>query len=444
MTNRKIQSVLLSGTRLCLVLLSVVVSSLGFSAKAIDTSDSQTLSVSEPGSEGRIVTERFNLYYFQDRIDLDEDYLDNQVWFDKINDYLARSPQIDSIVIYAYASPEGVYERNVWLSKKRAAAARDYILAHCPEGSALNPENIILRPMAENWIGLYEEVKANYHRSDRERVLKILENTNISNDTKKWRLQQLDGGYTYRYLIRHNMPRLRLATWICVWEAPAPLEPAVPSIPEQDEIVIEDEPIVIEDFAIDFSPTVIEFKPLKEKLTILALKTNLLYDLVTAVNAEIEVPIGDKFSLMVEDVFPWWTWGPNERKYAFQIWSIGAEPRWWFARNDRRDRLSGHFVGAYLMTAAYDIQNNYDYCYQGEYWSVGLSYGYSMPIGKILNMEFSIAAGFLNTDYRHYQPDPAYEHLYRDKFKVGNLSYFGPTKLKVSLVLPISITRRVR
>ena len=52
-------------------------------------------------------------------------------------------------------------------------------------------------------------------------------------------------------------------------------------------------------------------------------------------------------------------------------------------------------------------------------------------------MEFSVSAGFLRTDYRHYQPDPGYEHLFRDKYNVGTVSWFGPTKLKVSLVIPI-------
>ena len=54
-----------------------------------------------------------------------------------------------------------------------------------------------------------------------------------------------------------------------------------------------------------------------------------------------------------------------------------------------------------------------------------------------MNMEISISAGFLRSDYRHYQPDPNYEHLYSDKYKTGVFSWFGPTKAKISLVIPI-------
>lgn len=116
---------------------------------------------------------------------------------------------------------------------------------------------------------------------------------------------------------------------------------------------------------------------------------------------------------------------------------MGIEPRWWFARDDRRDYLTGHFAGVYGMSGKYDLQWDTKLCYQGEFWSAGLTYGYALPVSRWMNMEFSVSTGFLRTDYRHYQPDPGYEHLFRDKYNVGTVSWFGPTKLKVSLVIPI-------
>ena len=50
-----------------------------------------------------------------------------------------------------------------------------------------------------------------------------------------------------------------------------------------------------------------------------ALKTNLLLDAVTAVNAEIEFPIGKHFSILVEDIFPWWSWGPILAKHEVNV-----------------------------------------------------------------------------------------------------------------------------
>lgn len=200
------------------------------------------------------VAENFALYYWRDRIDIDENYLDNRSQIEHIKDYLAHSPRIDSITIYAYASPEGTYARNLWLSRKRAEAARRFILANIPEGRAFAPSTIRLCPMAENWAGLRKEIEANYHRADRERVLKILD-APVGNDTKKWRLQQLDNGYTYKYIIRNHMPRLRLSTWICVWVQP---EEAV----EPEKPAEKLEPMSLGEISLD-KPLTVELDPFK-------------------------------------------------------------------------------------------------------------------------------------------------------------------------------------
>ena len=126
----------------------------------------------------------YSLYYYRDRIDLQEDYLDNALQMFRIREFLTHSSRIDSIVIYAYASPEGSPNRNMWLSIKRAEVAKDYVLSHLPSDSVLLPENIILRPMGENWEGLEEELQSNYHKPNRDRVLKIMR-ADIPNETKK-------------------------------------------------------------------------------------------------------------------------------------------------------------------------------------------------------------------------------------------------------------------
>ena len=96
------------------------------------------------------------------------------------------------------------------------------------------------------------------------------------------------------------------------------------------------------------------------------------------------------------------------------------------------------------MSSRFDFQNDYDICYQGEYWSAGLTYGYAIKLTRHLNMEFSLSLGYLSSSYRHYYPADDYSLLWRDKSKVGRISYFGPTKLKVSLVVPISIPYKKR
>ncbi|MBP3482479.1 MAG: DUF3575 domain-containing protein [Alistipes sp.] len=386
------------------------------------------------------VAESFALYYRNDRIDIDEEYLDNSVRINHIKDYLARSPRIDSITVYAYASPEGIYERNVLLARKRAEAAKRFILANIPADREFDPSSIRLRPMGENWDGLRREIEAEYHRTDRARVLEILD-ASVGNDTKKWRLRQLDNGNTYKYIIRNHMPELRLATWICVWTHPVEKCEMTPPV----EIRF-DKPAAVR--PVGSTPEIATaaqaaLRPEYDKRTVLALKTNMLYDAATWLNFAVEVPFGRRFSLLYEHHCPWWVTGSN--RYCLEFLSFGGEFRWWVAPRPRgessklvkRDALVGHFIGLYGMGGKFDLQAKRAGCYQGEFISIGLTYGYSMPLCKRLNIEFSISAGYAEIPHRHYIPTANYDLLIRDRSKSGTWHYVGPTKIEIALVCPI-------
>lgn len=378
--------------------------------------------------------DRYSLYYYCDGIEIDETYLDNAYQIARIKDILARSTKIDSIVIYAYASPEGPYRRNVWLSERRAEAAREFILKNLPAQSVLHPDNIYLRPMAENWEGLERELERNYHLPNRDRVLKIVK-AKIPTETKKWRLKKLDAGYTYNQIIRHHMPELRLATWICVY-APMPLLGKL-------------EPVEMQPKDTFYMPPPLQPMPKDTvgRKTILALKTNLLYDALTLVNYSIEVPIGERYSALFYHQFPWWSWGKANNEYCIRFLSVGAEGRWWFKPQPRlgvgerrwRDKLVGHFLGVYAESGKWDFELGRKICHQGEHWSAGLSYGFSMPVSKRLNLEFSLSVGYASIAYRKFAPSNDYEILWRDPVKHGRWNYFGPTKAQISLVIPITV-----
>ena len=379
------------------------------------------------------VRENFAIHYRVNATSVDENFMDNKAQIHRIKHYLVNSPRVDSITIYSWSSPEGRYQKNKQLARARAISAKKLLLKHSPDSAKFNSGKIKISPVAENWQGLRDLVEKNYQRSDREKVLQILDDTKLGSDRRKRELQKLDRGRTWRYLIDNYMPSLRAATWVCVWAE------VIQDMPEV-AAVVQDRPVQ-QDCGIaplppyDYRPKL----PQEEWRTVAAVKTNLLYDAVTAVNLEVEVPIGDKWSIAVEDVFPWWSWGPNRNKYAFQMVEVGIEPRYWFMRDEDMEVLQGHFAGIYAMSAKYDFQWDRKLCYQGEYWSVGMTYGYCIPVKDWFNLEFSASVGFLRSDYRHYQPSPEYENLYLDEYNTGVLSYFGPTKLKIAMVIPIKM-----
>ena len=340
---------------------------------------------------------------------------------------------IDSLEVISYSSPEGRFDYNLNLSKRRAQAMMDYL---AKTYDSLFPK-ISVRPDGESW-HLFRVKAASDTTLDettRHAVLEIVD-SDLHPDIKKLRLKTIDSGRLYNYFVKTYFVDLRRSFIRVTWFERDPLITRA-GLPCRISAIVP-AGIALRDPGLRMTPILL---PATNRKTIIALKTNLLYDLITALNFEIEIPIGNKFSIAVEDVFPWWSWGPHDRKYCFQMWEMGIEPRWWFRRTDEREVLTGQFFGVYGMSAKYDFQWNIKACYQGEYWSTGITYGCARKISRRFNLEFSASAGYISSDYRHV-PSDDYEHLYRDRYKAGQVNYFGLTKLKISLVCPINITRK--
>lgn len=404
----------------------------------------QVTGKSETGQDNvaRSVARRFAIYYWLDRIDIDEHYLDNEQQISQIKKYLLISPKIDSITICAYASPEGVYERNVWLARKRAEAARRFIVNNIPEGSSLNGDKIKLQPMDENWEGLRAEIEANYKLQNKDKVMRILD-SNVGNDTKKWRIQNLDNGYTWHYIIVNHMPKLRLATWICVW-----VDPEVPALagigPQEAEDI---RPAALAQPSLPSVPVDIAPAKLYDRQMIMAGRTNLL---VPGLNFGVEIPIGRHVSIGADYWYPWWLADSN--KYCGEMLGWFIDGKYWFTgRNGkyewtRADKLKGHALGVYAGGGYYDYQKRRS-GYQGEYIDFGVDYTYGLPIGrkKWMRMEFNIGLGCILTQARHYTPTSGYEDLIKDPgVKQNYYTFFGPTRAGISFLLPIITKRQIK
>lgn len=368
-----------------------------------------------------------NVHFQLDKHHLDSTYMGNkeslECFAHKIDSIGLE--HIDSVLIISQSSPEGSYHHNIWLTEQRAITMRKYMISLHPELK----DKFFVHTEGESWSQLKNLIQQDtLLKTEEIKEALLIIDADINIDIKKKRMQQLS---FYNYLLDTYYPHIRNSMLCIMYFAE---KTKLPTLRNANSTI----PVKpIESFrpSLDLS---ISAQSLQKK-TIFALKSNLLYDAVTALNFEVEVPIGDRWSIMVEDVFPWWN---NGNKWAFQILEIGAEGRYWFKRTPVRDVLSGYFGGLYVMSGKYDLQWKRDLNYQGEYWSTGITAGYSFPIGKFFNLELSASIGYLSSGYRHYQPSQNYEELIRDPKKQGRIGYFGPTKLKVSLVLPITITTR--
>ncbi|MDR2584647.1 MAG: DUF3575 domain-containing protein [Prevotellaceae bacterium] len=163
-----------------------------------------------------------------------------------------------------------------------------------------------------------------------------------------------------------------------------------------------------------------------------ALKTNLLFDAAGAPNIGIEKLIFKQFSLFADVAYSYWR---INNLFALQTIQTGIGAKYWFDPSECP--LTGWNVGIYgLFCGRYDVQ--WKDGYQGDgFWSGGMSGGYSLPLSKCLNLEFSLAAGYFYTpEVRHYHR-PQKGHLLWEETRT-HVGRFSLTKMQVNIVWFIS------
>lgn len=357
-------------------------------------------------------TARVKVLYPVNEIIVLRGFADNAEALARLDRVLEVTPpgDIRVLVITSAASPEGPLKRNLWLSRERGESLRQYILARRPDLAPV----IEVRSVGEAW----EELRAldsTVPQVNDERLLRAFPR--------------------FQLLLEEFLPGLRYAR--------VDFAPRVYAIPSwADEAFLASVP--------QYTVGVPVFKARPagpQKRTVVAVKTNLLFDAASMLNYAIEIPLGDRFSLCWEHYFPWWVLRNN--RVCIQYLTLGGEARWWFApkpvqessRLLQRDRLVGHYLGVYGFLGKTDLQWDLIGCYQCDgIWSAGFTYGYSFPLTRHLNMELSASVGYARISYAHYNPSTDWQTLWRDYDDTGITHYFGPTKLQVSLVWPIQST----
>lgn len=174
---------------------------------------------------------------------------------------------------------------------------------------------------------------------------------------------------------------------------------------------------------------------------VVALKSNLLYDLVAAPNIALEVPMGDRWSVAGEWIFPWWTTcnsdAEDNPRNTYQLLNGNLELKYWLGDRSRRDLLTGWSVGLYAGGGLYDLEYETK-GYQGEFFiASGVMCGFAHPINssRSLRLEYSLGVGFLQTDYRYYEEHYGVNGEWHTIHMLsGRYSWIGPTSAKVSLV----------
>lgn len=387
-------------------------------------------------SHGQEVEDSVKIFFRQGYSVLDLSIGDNRNSIKRIADSLQLGYS-DSIYVLTRihvtggASPEGTIPLNKRLSEKRAKVIFEYLSKFGELPDSLTTFNFIGR----DWWGLIELVEADMNVPYREETLEYLRDIADRSlggerleDNNVGRLSRFKGGEPYRYMYRNLFPELRASSVhlyykkmrnpiaLPLFSGIAAARPSAPSGAIKNR-----------------TPAPVIYK----KPFYMGIKSNLLYDLLLVPNIGAEFYLGKNWSIAGDWMYGWWK--NDNAHWYWRIYGGGLSVRKWFGKEANEKPLTGHHIGVYGQVMTYDFEVGGLGQMGGEpggslfdraNYGAGIEYGYSLPVARRLNIDFSACVGFFGGLY--------YEYLPMDNCYVWQATkkrfYIGPTKIEISLV----------
>lgn len=383
----------------------------------------------EPGDSAEI-------HFRQSVSALEPDFMGNRGSLDSLSEHLRDflgaypSNSISWIKVVGAASPEGSVDINRRLSHQRASRIFDYFsdIIGVPDSVAT------FDYVGRDWQGLYEMVLADPDVPYRDKVVDLLVEINASlhagnpdNSSNLSRLKALAGGVPYSYLYRTMFPQLRESRLYVEYSAPRFITGRViigRSLNPGGFTEITVPELAKPDFA-------------RVRPFYMNLRTNMLLDALALPNIGAEFYVGKNLSVVVNWMYGWWDNDHIHRYWRAYGGDLGL--RWWFGGKAHEKPLTGHHVGVYAGVVTYDFELGgkgymggiprgtlWDRCQQ----FAGVEYGYSLPVSRRINIDFTLGVGYLGGEYQEYVPRDSH-YLWQS---TRRLKWFGPTKAEISLV----------
>ena len=174
----------------------------------------------------------------------------------------------------------------------------------------------------------------------------------------------------------------------------------------------------------------------------MGIKTNMLYDLGAIPNIGAEFYLGANFSIVGNWQYSWWK--SDKKAWYWRTYGGDVAHRYWMGKASRNTPLTGHHLGLYGQMITYDFEvggrgyiadsgfgkDKSEDASLGWNWAAGLEYGYSLPIARRLNIDFTLGVGYHWGTFKEYLPIDGHYVWQATKRR----KYIGPTKCEISLV----------
>ncbi len=401
-----------------------------------------------------------------------------------------------SVYVCGSASPDGLWQDNVRLSKARTEAAANYL--HHVTGIPMGM--IHQESLNEDWDRLAELIEESdiIHKDE---ILYIIRTKDWGE--RKGALQKLAGGKVWRILLDDYFPQLRCVRigFYCLWEPSKPYLTCplneVVEIPEEPECEVVEEPVeeevkpkkevisrvdtvYVRDTIYYMKETVYipqqtttvypkepyaayrpEYvrpervrreRPVYETPWMMGFKTNIIGDLIAVPTLGAEIQLADRLSLDLQGFYTTYNIF-NANDMNTNVYGFSPEIRFW---PEGRTMRKGQFIGLHARCAWYTLewkdgllyQNGPKDMWEGNYhnagngtpaWSAGFTYGYSAGLGKKghWGIEFLVGIGYAN--YR--QNIASFNNGIWQLVEHQDKHHFGITRAGINLTYRFSVRK---
>lgn len=178
---------------------------------------------------------------------------------------------------------------------------------------------------------------------------------------------------------------------------------------------------------------------------IFSLRTNVLYGAALVPNIGFDLYLASNWSLSVFWYYSWWS--KNARHRFWRTYGGDITARRWLGSASKQNYLTGHHLGSYIQASTFDFELGGKGYMGGKpggslwdkmNWSIGVEYGYSLPVSRHFNVDFTIAVGYTDCTYHVYRPE---DQCYVRK-STKHLRTVLPTKAEISFVWIIGDRRK--
>ncbi len=384
------------------------------------------------------ISDSATIHFRQSRSVLEPHYKNNYVSLDSMSHSISEYARNDSLYsltsvrVVGAASPEGSVAINRSLSEKRAARIFNYFSEKINLPDSLVKFDFVGR----DWSGLYRLVSGDMNVPYRVEVLDTIsqiiasiQDCGSDNAHNLEVIKSMHSGVPYAYMYRNMFPQLRESRlYVDYQRRYSPLA----QIPLEKLILVDPIPGITYPPVHAVIPVERERRPFY-----MALKTNMLFDALALPNIGAEFYLGKQWSVAANWMYAWW-----DNDHSHRYWrAYGGDltVRRWFGHKAAEKPLTGHHIGAYAGVVTYDFEFG-GKGYMGglphrTLWDrcnvvAGIEYGYSLPIARRLNIDFTIGVGYMGGKYLVYVPEGSH---YKWQ-STHRLNWFGPTKAEISLV----------